>query len=110
LVIGEAQANRGKDMVLKLHFLLHGMRPSPRNFYRYLEEKLRAQGMRPSELDPCLFIGDKVIAVLYVDDVLLYAKEESQNGSLLEELRKSGIAICKEGTTEGFLHPDHVSR
>jgi hypothetical protein len=90
-------------MVLKLHFSLYGMHQSPQIFYKYLEEKLCAQGLLLSELDPCLFVGNKVIAVLHVDDVLLYAKDESHIYSLLEELRKPGIVICKEGMAEGFL-------
>ena len=95
--------HRGKDLVLQLHYSLYGMRQSPRNFYRYFKDKLQAQGLLASDLDPCLFIGDKVIAVLYVDDVLLYARDDADIDSLLEALRASGIAIRREGSAEGFL-------
>ena len=28
-------------------------------------------------LDPCLFIGDKVICIVYADDLIFWAKDES---------------------------------
>ena len=95
--------HRGSDLVLQLKYSLYGMKQSPRNFYNYFADKLASQGLHPSELDPCLFIGSKVIGVLYVDDLLLYSKDDAEIDKLLAALRESGIAIRREGTAEGFL-------
>ena len=65
---------RDGNLVYKLRRSVYGLRQSPRNFFQYLSSKMQDAGLRPSKLDPCLFVGDRVIAVIYVDDVLLYSK------------------------------------
>ena len=97
---------QGHNLVYKLNISVYGLRQSPRNFFKYLSDHLRAEGMSPSELDPCLFVGPSVIAVIYVDDVLLYSKSTSEIDRLLENLKTGGISIRKEGTAEGFLGVD----
>ena len=59
---------RGK--VLKLRSTLYGLRQSPRAFWKYMVQKMEACGMSQSKLDSCLFVGDKVICVCFVDDLL----------------------------------------
>ena len=41
-------------------------------------EKLEFCGLKKSKLDPCLFIGDTVIAVMYVDDILMWYTEDKK--------------------------------
>ena len=38
---------------------------------------MTACGLVQSELGPCLFVGPKVIAVAYVDDILFFAKDDA---------------------------------
>ena len=57
-------------------------------------------------MDPCLFIGKTVIVVIYVDDVLLYSKDEAKIDALLKKLQGAGVSIHKEETAEGFLGVD----
>ena len=63
--------NRGSQFVLRLNRSLYGMRQSPRYFFKYLTKRLERQGLKPSDLDPCLFMSDKLIVIIYVDDVLV---------------------------------------
>ncbi len=58
---------------LKLKKMLYGLRQSPRAFWKYVVEKMAICGMEQSNLDPCLFIGEKVISICYVDDLLFWA-------------------------------------
>ena len=39
--------------------------------------KLATCKMKQSDLDPCLFIGENVIAVMYVDDCLMWSTDEA---------------------------------
>jgi hypothetical protein len=55
---------------------LYGLRQSPRAFWKYIVEKMDICGMKQSKLDPCLFVGDYVIAILWVDDLLFWSKDE----------------------------------
>jgi hypothetical protein len=40
-------------------------------------EKMDICGMKQSKLDPRLFVGDHVIAILWVDDLLFWFKDKN---------------------------------
>jgi hypothetical protein len=93
----------------KLKCSVYGLRQSSGNFFKYLsDDHLEAEGLAPSALDPCLFIGKTVIAVIYVDDVLFYSKTDSEITRVISNLQNAGIGIRREGTAEGFLGVDIV--
>ena len=71
------QGFREEGKVLKLKKTLYGLRQSPRSFWKYLTNAMVACGMEVSKLDPCLFVGDKVLCISYVDDILFWAKDEA---------------------------------
>ena len=67
--------------VLKLKKSLYGLRQSPRNFFLHLKEKLEAVGFNSNEvIDPCLFISNKVICLVYVDDTLFFSPKAEYIG------------------------------
>ncbi len=92
--------------VLKLLKSLYGLRQAPRLFWKYLTESMTSCGLVQSELDPCLFIGPKVIAVAYVDDILFFAKDEADIEKLMVDLRETGLLLEKESSAAGFLGVD----
>ena len=93
--------------VLKLKKALYGLRSSPRSFYLYLRDILEEGGLKCQEdVDPCLFISDKVICLLYVDDTLLYAKRDEDIDEVLAYLRKRGLTLEEEDDVAGFLGVD----
>ena len=67
---------RKKGKVLKLKKTLYGLRQSPRAFWKYLVQKMKICGMPQSDLDPCLFIGEKLICICYVGDLIFWAKDD----------------------------------
>ena len=90
----------------RLNKTLYGLRQSPRAFHKFLVESLSKQGLKQSHLDPCLFVGDKVVAVSFVDDCLFWAKDEQDINDCLLKLRNDGLMIEKEGDAAGFLGVD----
>ena len=66
----EQFSKNGRKKCLKLRKTLYGLRQSPRAFWQYMTKKLEQSGLKQSEFDPCLFIGDKVTCIVYVDDLL----------------------------------------
>jgi Reverse transcriptase (RNA-dependent DNA polymerase) len=59
--------------VLRLKKNLYGKKAAPRLWFQHLRECLVATGFQQRiDVDPCLFISDKVICLVYVDDTLLY--------------------------------------
>lgn len=91
---------------LKLKRSLYGLKQAPRCFWKYLVETMGAVGMQQSEHDPCLFIGDKVIAVAYVDDILFWARDDNDITTKMTELRAKGLLLEKESSAAGFLGVD----
>ena len=66
---------RKKGKCLKLKKTLYGLRQSPRMFWKYLTKAMNDVGMVTSQFDPCMFIGDRVIVVAFVDDILFWSMD-----------------------------------
>ncbi|KAL7519688.1 hypothetical protein ACHAWF_000950 [Thalassiosira exigua] len=60
------QGFRQKVKVLSLNRTIYGLKQSPRTFWQYMVQKMKACEMKQSILDPCMFVGKKVIAVVFV--------------------------------------------
>ena len=96
----------GRDYVLRLKRSLYGLKQSPRHFFKFLVAKLEKQGLKQSAFDPCLFIGEDVIVIAYVDDLLMYSQDQFKIDHLIARLQQENIWIRKEGSAEGFLGVD----
>ena len=100
-------AKRPGDYVLKLRSSLYGLAVSPQRWFNMLSDGLQRHGLLPSEHDPCLFLGDHVICVVYVDDCLFFAKEDKYIDEIVQKLRKDGFELNYENTSvTGFLGQD----
>ena len=96
--------------VLKLKKSLHGLRQSPRNFFHYLSKNLQEIGFTPAtEVDPCLFISDKVMCLTYVDDCLLFAREEADIQDVINRMKNKKMDFEEEEDVAGFLGV-HIER
>ena len=89
--------------VLKLKRSLYGLRQSPRNFFLHLKTKLEKLNFIQSEADQCLFVRPDMICLVYVDDCLFFAPDDSKFDSMLDKLRKSNLSLEKENDVAGFL-------
>ncbi len=94
---------RKQGKVLKLKKTLYGLRQSPRAFWKYMVDKMELCDMPQSKLDPCLFVGKKVICICYVDDLLFWARDEKDIHDLAIKLREQGVDLEQEDDAAGFL-------
>ncbi|KAL7484423.1 hypothetical protein ACHAW6_010061 [Cyclotella cf. meneghiniana] len=58
-----------------------------------------------SNLDPCLFVGEKVIMLVYVDDILMYARVDKEINKLINTLKQEYVLIRWEAQLKDFLDP-----
>ena len=65
----------GKQSLIRLKNTLYGIHLRPRDFLKYLTKTLIASGMIQHNLDSCLFIGEKFICIVYVDELIFWAKD-----------------------------------
>ena len=60
-------------------------------------------GMKQSELDLFLSIGEDVIDISWVDDLLFWSKDEKHINDLAVKLREAGVDLEQEDGPAGFL-------
>jgi hypothetical protein len=73
------------------------------NFFLHLKAKLEKVEFTQSENDPCLFMNDKLICFVYVDDTLFFSPKESYIQEAIEALRKEDMDLEVESDVAGFL-------
>jgi hypothetical protein len=91
------------EYVLKLNRSVYGIRQAPRNFFQYLAKHFESEQLHQSDSDPCLFVGDKVTAIVYVDDILFFSQSDDEINRVIANLNSKGINIRRKGSAEGFL-------
>jgi hypothetical protein len=91
------------ELVLKLHKPVYGIKQAPHNFFNFLVDQFKLECLRQSDNDPCLFIGKKVTAIVYVDDILFFSKDDSEIDKIIGNLVSRNVQIRREGSAEGFL-------
>lgn len=72
-------------MVLKLKRSLYGMKDSPKNWQRHLVKTILEFGLHKTPVSPCLFAGDKIVVLFYVDDILFYGERANEFASYMQE-------------------------
>jgi Reverse transcriptase (RNA-dependent DNA polymerase) len=98
------------NKVLILQKSLYGLKQAPRNFFLHLKGKLESTGFTSQQdLDPCLFISDKVICLVYVDDTLFYSTKEEYIDEVISRLKNSEMDLEVKGEVAGFLGA-HIQR
>lgn len=81
---------------------LYGLREAPRIWYKLLSKELCEIGLKPLPSAPCVFIGDDVIVLCYVDDLLLIASSEKKLAELKSKL-SSRLPANDLGEATDFL-------
>ena len=99
----DASGSTQHDYVWRLNKSLYGLREAPRLWFEHLSAGLIASGFQPSKQDPCLFYSKGVIALVYVDDVLFFARERESIDSSLSQLKTLGFKYTVEGDVTSFL-------
>ena len=79
------------------------MKQSPRYFFGYLTKKLEAQGLIPSKHDPCLFLGNGLLVMTYVDDILIYGRTQEEINDLIAQPKKDNISLPKKKQLKDIL-------
>jgi hypothetical protein len=99
----------GLDKVLKLCKSLYGLKQAPKTFFDKLRAGLIERGFTPSNIDPCLFLKNNMICVVYVDDTILcgpdpQALEEEIIGLGVNNLeQRHSFQLRNEGEVGDFL-------
>ena len=99
----------GSPRVLKLLKSLYGLKQAPRTFFEKLRNGLLERGYTQSTVDPCLFIKNGLMCVVYVDDTIFAGADpkvlEAEIASLgvTAAAQRHKFQLRHEGEVEAFL-------
>ena len=99
----------GGDWVLKLLKSLYGLRQAPKTFFEKLREGLLERGYTQSNIDPCLFMKEGIMCVVYVDDTIFAGADpaalerEIKNLGVADSEQRHTFALRNEGEVGAFL-------
>ena len=102
---GYAEANPElANKVIKVKTSLYGDRRAANLWYRKIASTLvDTLHFSSSELDPCLFIRQDCIIVLYVDDAIILARDDTTLEKVQQELRDNGYNFNQDGDFKSYL-------
>ena len=88
---------------LKLNKSLYGLCEAPMYWFLHLKENLEKQGLKQSKIDPCLFYGDGLCVLCYVDDCLFFAKDMDWINNFIDKLKNSRFSLTDKDDVYVFL-------
>ena len=94
-----------ESQVLKLIKNLYGLKQASHNWYTMIKNGLMVRGFEPSEADPCMFIKEDMVVVLYVDDMIVVGKRKQDIEELYNSLKEGNenFKLTKEGKIDKYL-------
>ena len=81
---------------------LYGIRQSPLSLRKYLADKLEACVLAQSICHTFFFVGDKVIFVVYEDDLILLGRYDKDILYLSINVHELGVDLEQEDNSSGF--------
>jgi hypothetical protein len=93
----------GKNLdnkVIKLVRNLYGTKQAARLWFQKLDAALKGHGFRSSSVDPCLYIRNDCLLVLYTDDCLVFAPKRDIITKLVADLSENFRLEDNEGVEE----------
>ncbi len=92
------------NMAIKLKKNLYGTKATAHNWYLKLKASLEAHDFKVSAIDPCLFMQNNGLIVLYTDDCLCFSQDPNMLfEQLIAELHHDGFLLKDEGDFSDFL-------
>ncbi len=97
--------NNRRGYVLKLNKSLYGLKQASHNWYEKLKQSLIARDFVPSKIDPCIFMKDGMILLVYVDDCIIIADNIMRIDVLIHSLKngEEKYILTEESTLDKFL-------
>ena len=80
------------DVVLRLNKILYGQAEAARLWYKNLRNGLLNHIFVVIKVDPCIFMSNTVICVVYMDDCLFWERSQSGIYNIMNSSKEGGIS------------------
>jgi len=81
------ESEDGEPRLLKLCKNLYGLKQGSNNWFKHLKKGLMTRGLKPSEIDPCLYLKEGLAVLTYVDDCILVSSDQKAIDELVDSLK-----------------------
>ena len=82
---------------------MYGLVQAPLYWGNHLKEALTKVCLHPSVSDPCMFTGDGIIALTYVNDILFFVLDTMSINAKIEAIRTQGFKLTIKDDISNFL-------
>ncbi len=97
------KSTKGPNYCLKLVKSLYGHKRAPLLWFNHSSEAFKRLGLTQSKHDECLWYGDEIMVVQYVDDCGISAPNQARIDQFVKDLRDLGFELTQEDSFEEFL-------
>jgi len=97
------KSSLGPNYCLHLKKSLYGIRAAPKLWLQYSTDGFKKLGLKQSVFDPCLWYGDDIMLVQYVDDCGIAAPNQARIDQFVKDLKELGFELTQEDSFEEFL-------
>jgi hypothetical protein len=102
---GGNNKNTNSTFALRIKRNMYGLKQAGNNWFDMLKASLISLGFRQSAHDPCLFIRNNCLILVYVDDCLIFGKDDLVLDQVIASL-KSVFVLTSQGTVGAYLGID----
>ena len=102
---GHTEASSEEHFLLKLNKNSYGLKQGSYNWYEKLKKSLVDRGFKPSDIDPCLYIGNGMIILTYVDDCIMAGPSMKNINAFVRSMKNGdeNFVLTDEGDINKFL-------
>ena len=104
-VDSQSESDSDRNYVLKLNKNLYGLKQVSYNWYEKLKKSLVDRYFKPSDIDPCLYIGKGMIILTYVNDCIIVGPSMKDIDGFVASMkyRSENFLLTNEGDINKFL-------
>ena len=96
---GQTEAESDKCYVLKSNNNLYGLKQGSFNWYEKLKASLVDRDFKHADIYPCLYIGNRMITLTYMDDCIIDGPSMDRIDSFFQSMKtgKENFVLIDEG-------------